>query len=507
MKDKILFFTDMWFFNFAVAFFLQKKYDAEFYAIFDVDDNAKKFFEKQELVNYKKTWFFLDHVSNFNFEPDFEYLKSFEDKYDINLWRIAYTERDFYQFNPFHKFTDNEILSILEMECKFFEKVIEEIKPDFLSTYITTLHYHELLYQICKYQGIKTLVLGPSKIGYRMMLSKKSLIMDNFQKTNKKITYRSFEALKDYLDNYNPYRETNEYTTKHFDQNIIQRYKPIINFFISGRTESYRQRYTNLGRSKSKVLQNKISLFFKKKYRNSFINKNFISTIDKYTPFIYFPLHQEPERNLLIDSPYYTNQIEVIKNISISLPVDYTLLVKEHPVQRVLGWRETSYYKQIMDMPNVIMVHPSVKPDILLKQCSLVITVTGTAGMEALFYKKSVILFTENFYSSIPSVIKIDHIENLPKTIQKALMITPNIHDVNNLVNLIEKNTFPANETGITVDFSYRFGFKGPIMDAELPLEEIKSFLDVHKLDFERMASEHLEKILIHKKSKSLNRG
>ena len=70
-----------------------------------------------------------------------EYLNSFEEKYKINLWLLAINERLFYEYNEFHKFSREEILSILEDECKLFEKILE-IKPEFLITsstgFITT---------------------------------------------------------------------------------------------------------------------------------------------------------------------------------------------------------------------------------------------------------------------------------------------------------------------------------------------------------------------------------
>ena len=33
----------------------------------------------------------------------------------------------------YYNFSENEILSILEQQCKLFEKIIETIKPDFVN--------------------------------------------------------------------------------------------------------------------------------------------------------------------------------------------------------------------------------------------------------------------------------------------------------------------------------------------------------------------------------------
>ena len=91
-------------------------------------------------------------------EPDLKYLSDFEKKYDINLWELAINERIFYRFNRIYNFSSNEILSILEHECKLFNEILTKINPDFLIMYESTLHQHELLYRMCKKIGTKILL-------------------------------------------------------------------------------------------------------------------------------------------------------------------------------------------------------------------------------------------------------------------------------------------------------------------------------------------------------------
>ena len=49
-KPKILFWLNADFSNFAIAYFLQKKINADFYAIIDVTKKPKKFFEQQKNI-------------------------------------------------------------------------------------------------------------------------------------------------------------------------------------------------------------------------------------------------------------------------------------------------------------------------------------------------------------------------------------------------------------------------------------------------------------------------
>ena len=155
--EKIIFWNSGDFIAFLLANSLQKKINSEFYAVYDVTDRQKPFYQKQKLIDFKKIWFLHDGISKPRKKIDIEYLNSFEEKYNINLWLLAMNERLFYGYNEFYKFSREEILSILEDECKLFEKILE-IKPKFLITVSTGFHHQELFYQMCRAVGVKTLV-------------------------------------------------------------------------------------------------------------------------------------------------------------------------------------------------------------------------------------------------------------------------------------------------------------------------------------------------------------
>ena len=78
MKKKILFYLNADFTHFAIAYFLQKKYDCDLYAIVDITNKPKKFFETQKLVNFKKSWYYHDNIQA-NKEPNIFYLEEIEE--------------------------------------------------------------------------------------------------------------------------------------------------------------------------------------------------------------------------------------------------------------------------------------------------------------------------------------------------------------------------------------------------------------------------------------------
>ena len=102
-KDKILVWIGAEFVHYFLTHSLQKKLDAEYYAIIDITNKPKKFFEEQKFVDFKKVWFYHDEIRIKDHEQvDLDYLKKFEEMYDINLWKLAINERIFYRFYNFY---------------------------------------------------------------------------------------------------------------------------------------------------------------------------------------------------------------------------------------------------------------------------------------------------------------------------------------------------------------------------------------------------------------------
>ncbi len=498
MPKKLLFYIDNWFFHFGLAKQLQSHIDGEFYAVIDADKKSKKFFEKQKLVQFKKTWFLDDPSFPIKMKPDLNYLKEFEKKYKINLWKIAYSDRVFYRYNPHHKFSNDEILYLLEQKCRKFEEMFTHVIPDIFLSFLTVSYHHILLYEMCRSVGSQILMLQPIKFGNRMTIAESSNKFDNMQVNANNFHYKveTFEDLQNYLKKFDTYSQTTELMKNSFESKAIERYKSNLLFFSSFWDNDYQKQYLNFGRTRSKILVEKISRKRNRQIRQSFLDKNSIRDLEKCKPYVLFTLHYEPERILLIDAPFYDDQLSIIRNIARSMPVGYTLCVKEHFMMKTLGWRDISFYKSIIDLPNVKLIHPSFSPEIVIKNSSLIITIAGTTAQEAAFYNKPSIVFTEQPYSILSSVYTLKNINELPQAIHNSLGKEVDLEEMKNYLQLIEENSFEINWRGLSNEFAFTFGFKGPAMAAELQEEKIKHFLEKYKVDFETLTKEHLKKIL-----------
>ena len=60
MKNKILFWFGNDYTHLCLSYVIQKKFDFELYSIVDVSERPKKFFERQKIIDFKKTWYFHD---------------------------------------------------------------------------------------------------------------------------------------------------------------------------------------------------------------------------------------------------------------------------------------------------------------------------------------------------------------------------------------------------------------------------------------------------------------
>ncbi|MBL76773.1 MAG: hypothetical protein CL763_07630 [Chloroflexi bacterium] len=492
MTKKILFWLGVDFTHFCLSHNLQKLSDADFYAIIDITNKPKSFFEEQKLVNFKKKWFFHDHISTNPEKPNLEYLSKIEKNYGINIWKLAINERIFYNFFNFHKFSHDEILSIDEQACRLFEKVLDEVKPDFFITKQPAFHHLELFYEMCRAKGVKVLMLNNSNF------SDKSIIVEDISKLDDNSLH---------LDDFQPdgrtlddFKSVTEILQKNLKTNVLKQnhtadlMKSAMKFFTA-ENENIKTNYNYFGRTKFNVLSFELNYRFNTKKRKKFIDKNLSSSPDLNENFIYFPLSLDMERSTLIDAPFYTNQVEVVRSIAKSIPVDHYLFVKEHPNQKLRGWREISEYEEISSIPNVILIHPDHPSEELYNNCSLVITIGGTAGFEAALHRKPSIIFTDLRYSILPSVFRLDSIENLSKTIQECIKTKVNPNDINKFIQLMENVTINFNWQQFVSQFQKTFYYDGTLFDVEISEKKLLTFLEKNKTVLDELASAHITKM------------
>ena len=491
MKKKILFWIESGtIMIFGAAKYLQNDINAEFFAIYDVTAKPKKFFQEQKLVNFQKSWFYHDFIQKKATNPDLNYLKEFEKKYGINLLKLALNERIFL-FNEFYKFSTDEIISILEQECKFFENVIEEVKPDFVIMVTPYFHHNEIFFQLCKVKGIKVLELNLTRFPNRATIgfSDKKENYKNFEISGR---VRSFKELQEYRKRCSSLKTGGDYWEENFSNKAFL--TTGLDYIFSN-NENIRTHYTYYGRNKIPVLINYVSDFFRKRNRKKFIDRCLLKKFTEDKKFLLYTLQVEHEVGILLEAPFFLNQAELIKNIAKSMPVDHLLLVKEHPACYLRSWREINTYKELAKIPGVVLIHPDADSQELIKKSSLVLSITSSSALDAIFLKKPVIVFTDTNFSMIPDVHRLKEIEKLPEAIKSELDRKINPEHIEKYVQFIENNSFEYNLMSHSQEMG-KFLYNGErLVDIEISENNMQEYLTKTESRFIKLKNEYLKNI------------
>ena len=131
--------------------------------------------------------------------------------------------------------------------------------------------------------------------------------------------------------------------------------------------------------------------------------------------FVFFGPHLPREGTVHLNGMPFSNQDSLIRVIARILPVDTKLVVREHPYwHREFKWRTLAYWNSI---PNVRIASPKLSIHSILEKADFVLTINSTTGLEALYYDKKVLTFSQTFYSKLQNVHYVDNLFDLPRFI------------------------------------------------------------------------------------------
>ena len=136
-----------------------------------------------------------------------------------------------------------------------------------------------------------------------------------------------------------------------------------------------------------------------------------ISDHKVFNKYSIFPIHTQPESSIDVQGAFYSNQIELVKSISRTLPTGHTLLVKIHPGD--IDGQNFNFYKSMYCIPGVELILNINNKHEFIKNAEYIFTISGSMGYEAALLKKKVITFSNNFYNNLKNVVKCSDLENL----------------------------------------------------------------------------------------------
>lgn len=410
-----------------MAKYWKKHYGIKDFAGAVVVHNGKhyNFLKRQKDINYK----YIDNRDEIEKEAlkkelDVEKLKEIEKKLDIPLWYFVVADR-----NIGHSFVKGADLPISKMMkivnhenvmkmvlhfYEFYDRRLDKFKPDAVIFTAMASLPPLILAKICEMKKIPYYILKSTRVKKLYTIIRNSYkeesydIEKDFKKILKSKNFNS-SAIK-YVESFIKTPESPEYAKGNKKKIELLKRKNILSILFS------RGLYLGIRIAKAGIkyclnLTTKEESFLRDKGKMSkwwlntkkelfpkiLLNKTCNQKLDFSEKYVYYPLHLNPEASTMILAPNFVNQLNVIEILAKNIPITHKLYVKEHIPN--LGTRPRGFYKELKKYPNVKLISPGEDTFSLIRNASLVATISGTAAWEAVLIGIPAITFSRSFYS------------------------------------------------------------------------------------------------------------
>jgi len=395
-------------------------------------------------------------------------INEIENKYTRDsIWDYVYQDRMLlytrsgFLYKKKTSFNREQLLSKVINRFDVLENLIDDFNPDF-AVYCTQdfgTSISTLLFEILNFRKKPIHIPIIAKFGNFFSLTNDIYGSWEFLEKSFKFNINNKEfsvekTTKDLLVNYKQGNKTAFYITKTNKTPLllkfIKKIKTIYKYiFKELRNKSdylhiplHKYAFDNILISLRKLIMSK---------KNFFVNYNEIEN----SKYIFFPLHLEPELVLLVQSQPFIDQLNVIRNISKNLPRNIQLVVKDHPVAD--GRREISFFKELVQIPNVKILNSKINSIEIIKKSLGVITIIGSAGQEAFLHDKPVITLSNPFFNFLPSVNKIFNYDEIPHIVSKWDSFKPNMREQEVFLQTLINNSIDINLLGLIKDLSLKY--------------------------------------------------
>ncbi len=375
---------------------------------------------------------------------DLEYIKRCEVKYNVNvwdLWNITLARK-----KERSKIPKDEVLRYFQHVFESIESLVDTFNPEYYVLYGVAGYNTALITKMFDHLGVNNLEIAssllPNKFTFVRDLTNEWPLLTKYYKQiseDKTEFFTEIQNAKTYIDTFRN-RPIVQDCMKKFSEPKTQKFKRYLRY--SKQVLTYRKLPDNMRFVFWPIIQkcyDHMGIFENAPRTNDIDDTGNKGYAEKY---VLFPLHFQPEATTLIFGKWYVDQATLIENIAHALPAEYVLYVKEHPYG--YGNRNLSFYKRIKLLPNVRLISPHDDNFELIRNASLLTTITGTSGWEALLLNVPVITFGDIFFNGCSQTKKVLEIEQLPNIIRSQLASAVDEKEVELFVAALFKACYPG---------------------------------------------------------------
>jgi len=349
---------------------------------------------------YNLPVYLMSNWHDFHVSP--QLLRAMEERYG-DYWPRGLMLSDFHIFDLRY----DRLLKLLVGHFRFFEDFVNRERPDCVLSERRSILSTSVAWTVCKREGIQLLSYIPFHIQRRFYLSSHQLgipeeIGREYARLSREgLSSAEAERATRYLCSFME-RPQKYLDAIYWGRQPKLRWSAIHRFVVELFDFSLRDaRYYVEENALQKGWRNLKELARYRMYALCDVFEKPVSE-EKY---VLFALASDNECCLHSIAPFtYANQLEVVRQVAWSLPMDCKLYVKEHTSR--LGHRPLSFLQEVKKIPNVRLIGPGVDSFDLLKKCSAVVLLHGSMAWEGLLFGKAVIGIGESWYDFFPGVFR-----------------------------------------------------------------------------------------------------
>lgn len=372
---------------------------------------------------------------------DMDYLDMLEREYthfkNLNLQLMSSQENTkHYHYRDYWSVTTyEENVYWLELNYKKIIGILEEFKPDVILDFDNAELQRTIMNEVAYKKQIPYITVEYGKYGaYKYPTFQNTIgIDDYFRKLYKENLARSPQELKWAYDYVAEYRQANTIMSKEFAGSVTSQYERDSLIWIARVMHGKWNYFWNMDitnknlkikRTNKVLYAPSVPYFFH--YLSVELKKRKLFGKNKYfedpvpgEDYVYMPLHLIPESTVFVKASFYIDELNLIEQVSKSLPVGWKLYVKEH--QAMLGERGLEFYKKAAEIHNVRVVQLNYykDPKPWIANAKGVVTIVGTTSYEAALLGKRSIVFGEVPFSLIDGISVVKDFEQLPELIRE----------------------------------------------------------------------------------------